>query len=322
MTDQPLINGLHHITAMTANAQSNYDFYSKTLGLRLVKRTVNFDAPDVYHFYYADAAGTPGSVMTFFPFSGMPEGAPGVGQATITQYKVPVGALDFWERRLSDAGAKLLARETVFAEERLIARDDQGLLFALVETADAADRTEALWTTAEISAEVAIRGFHGVTLALKEAGRTAAILTQIFDYRHTGEEQATGGEVLRFTATGPEARLGRHVDIHVTPAAPDARDGAGTVHHIAFSVSDRAAQDAIRARVAAAGHHVTPVIDRDYFNAIYFRTPGGVLFEVATDEPGFDRDEPAETMGAALKLPSRYETARGEIEQRLPAVAF
>lgn len=318
------IAGLHHVTAISGDPQRNLDFYARALGLRLVKRTVNFDDPTTYHLYYADEMGTPGSVMTFFPWPNAPQGRVGVGQVTLTHYAAPIGSLNFWEERLARAGARVLAREALFAEPRLIALDPDGLPFAIVETADSAGQ-QTPWITDEIPAAFALRGFHGVTLALDDAAGTAAVLTEIFGYREVGETDAPGGaqngRVIRFRAGGDGDRAAV-VDLHEATGMARGGDGVGTVHHVAFSVPDRAAQQAVRRRLAAAGHHVTPQIDRDYFWAIYFRAPGGVLFEVATDEPGFDRDEPRDQLGQALKLPERYEPARARIEAALPPLTL
>ncbi|MEL6978950.1 MAG: ring-cleaving dioxygenase [Pseudomonadota bacterium] len=313
------VASLHHVTAIASDAQANHDFYTAVLGLRLVKKTVNFDDPGSYHLYYGDAVGAPGTALTFFPWRDLPRGRPGLGQTVLTQFSAPPGSLDFWVERLRAHGAPVHARETLFGEERIISEDPDGMGFTITEVAkDARADGGALWTTPEIGADVALRGFHGVTLALAEASPTARVLTEGFDYRREAEEPGFVGDkparLIRYRGEGP----GAVVDIHEAPGLARGRDGAGVVHHIAFSVKDRAAQAEVSRRLAALGHPTTPQIDRDYFWAIYFRTPGGVLFEVATDEPGFERDEPRESLGAALKLPSRYETMRARIEQALP----
>ncbi len=308
----PGVVGLHHVTAIAGDARRNHAFYTRALGLRLVKRTVNFDDPSAYHLYYGDEIGRPGGVMTFFPFPNAGPGRVGVGEVALTHFAVPQGALDFWADRLPAFGARLIARETLFGEDRLVATDPEGLPFALVTPARPDPR--APWTTGEVGAAVAIRGFHGVTLALAEIEGTAAILTGLFGYAPEGAASTPSGPVARFVAAGPAGV----VDLHAVPGLGAGTPGYGTTHHVAFRTPDRAAQDALRARIAAAGHQVTPAIDRDYFHAIYFRTPGGVLFEVATDAPGFERDEPRDSLGAALKLPTRYEPVRAAIERRLP----
>jgi glyoxalase family protein len=307
------VQGLHHVTAIGGPAQRVHDFYARALGLRFVKKTVNFDDPGAYHLYYGDGDGSPGSAMTFFPWAGVRRGRVGAGQVSLTQFAVPAGASPFWTARLPAHGARLLAEETAFGERRLVVEDPDGLPVALVETDDA----RAPWTTAAVGADVAIRGFHGVTLALREGAATAAILTGVFGYREIATEPMGGGTVTRFRAAGDRAAV---VDLHVDPAMPAGHEGAGVVHHVAFSVADRAAQDAVRAAMIDAGLRVTERIDRNYFWSIYSRTPGGVLFEVATDEPGFAVDEPRESLGEALKLPAQHEPMRARIEQVLPAL--
>lgn len=307
------VQGLHHVTAISAGAQRNLDFYAGALGLRFVKKTVNFDDPGTYHLYYGDRLGRPGTAITFFPWENAYRGQVGAGQVTITQYAVPTGSLGFWKDRLPDRGARLIAEETLFGEDRLILQDPDGLLIALVAT-DKDDREP--WTTAEIGAEAAIRGFHGVTIALRDGAGVAEILTGLFGYELLAEEDENRGRIARYAT--PNARTARFVDIQTGDDLPAGVDGAGTVHHVAFSVPDRAAQKQVQEAVARAGHRVTPQIDRDYFHAIYFRTPGGVLFEVATDEPGFARDEDPAHLGEALKLPRQHEPLRERLERVLP----
>jgi glyoxalase family protein len=312
------IRGLHHVTAISGAAQANVDFYAKALGLRFVKKTVNFDDPGTHHLYYGDETGAPGTAMTFFPWAGARQGRVGAGQATITQFAVPRGARAFWADRLPRHGARLVAEETVFGAPRLVVADPDGLLLALVETDD--DR--APWTTPEVGGDVAIRGFHGVTLGLRDGSGVEAILEGPLGYRREADQPLGGGAVTRWRATGGPAHAPRAsvVDVHVDPTLPAGQEGVGTVHHVAFSTPDRAAQGAVRARMAEAGLRVTERIDRTYFWSIYARTPGGVLFEVATDEPGFEVDEPRATLGQALKLPPQHEHLRARIEAALPAL--
>ena len=314
-TTTPAIAGLHHITAISGPPQRNLDFYAKVLGLRLVKKTVNFDDPSVYHLYYGDEAGTPGTVLTFFPWERMGRGRPGVGEASLTQFAVPAGSLPFWRTRLEANGALVSGPAERFGEESLLGEDPDGLKFALVVPADGDHRapwTTALWTTEAIDREVAIRGFHGVTLTLADPAPTAALLEGLLGYEALGQEAGT----YRFAA--PHARRARFVDIMVLPDGQRALQGRGSVHHIAFAVADRAAQMAVRERLVAAGYGVTPEIDRNYFYSIYFRSPGGVLFEIATAEPGFTVDEKVAELGHGLKLPSQHEPLRAEIERALP----
>jgi glyoxalase family protein len=309
----PVINGLHHVTAISGSARRNAGFYTATLGLRLVKRTVNFDDPGTYHLYYGDRAGTPGSVLTFFPWERMGPGRRGVGETALTHYAVPTGSLDFWRRRLEAAGASAIGSATRFGEERLTFRDPDGVALALVAV-DGDEREP--WTTPEVGAEVALRGFYGVTLDLAQAGPTAEVLRGLLGYGEQGRE----GDTLRLSA--PAAARARIVDLVERPGAARAMLGAGSVHHIAFAVADRAAQAAVRARIMAAGLGVTPVIDRNYFFSIYFREPGGVLFEVATEEPGFAVDEPLEALGSSLRLPPQHEHLRAQLERSLPPLGL
>jgi glyoxalase family protein len=310
----PTINGLHHITAISGAAQRNLDFYAGVLGLRFVKKTVNFDDPGTYHLYYGNEVGTPGTVMTFFPWAGVPRGRRGVGEASLTQFAVPPGSLPFWRQRLAARDVSVDGPRQRFGEEFLLAGDPDGLEFALVVPAADDDREPR--TTPEIGAEVAIRGFHGVTLMLAEAAPTAALLEGPLGYRAIGQEDGTE----RYAS--PHARQARFVDIDARPGRERALQGAGSVHHIAFAVVDRAAQMAVRERLVAAGFQVTPPIDRNYFYSIYFRSPGGVLFEVATAEPGFAVDEPVAELGRHLRLPAQHEHLRAELERSLPPLSL
>jgi glyoxalase family protein len=307
------INGLHHVTAIVGDPQRNHAFYTGALGLRLVKKTVNFDDPTTYHLYYGDETGAPGTAMTVFPWPNAPQGRIGAGQVALTQFAVPHGALGFWTDRLPADGARLIAEESAFGEKRAVFADPDGLALALVET----DDSRTPWTTDEIGADVAIRGFHGVTLALHDGVVAARILTEIFGYAEEASAPLGAGRVARYRRAGAPAGV---VDLHVDPALPTGRDGVGVVHHVAFSVPDRAAQWAVRGRMEAAGLRVTEPIDRDYFWAIYARIPGGVLFEVATDEPGFTRDERVDGLGRSLRLPAQHEPRRAQIEAALPAL--
>ncbi|MFT4148802.1 MAG: VOC family protein [Paracoccaceae bacterium] len=301
------IKGLHHVTSMAADARQNNRFFTDTLGLRRVKKTVNFDEPSVYHLYYGDEAGTPGTVMTYFPFPHIVRGRPGVGEVGETQFSVPKGALPFWKDRLAAQGVQGIAEDTTFGAPRLRFHGPDGDGFSLIET-DGDARTG--WTGAGVADDAAIRGFSGARLRLADTGATEELL------RFMGYERAeTEGDVTRLVIPGGNGA--DTIDLERLPGTAFARQGAGSVHHIAFAVPDRAAQLEVRKALMDTGHQVTPVIDRDYFWAIYFRTPGGVLFEVATNEPGFDRDEDTAHLGEALKLPSRYEPYRQKIEANL-----
>ena len=305
MLDQ--IRGLHHVTSMAKDARQNNEFFTRKLGLRRVKKTVNFDAPDVYHLYYADEFGTPGSVMTYFPFPNIGKGRHGAGEVGTTAYAVPEGSLPFWSKRLADQGVTGLKPETAFGESRLAFEGPDGDGFALVE---AKGDHRAPWSKGGIAADEAIRGFHSASLRLKDGGATEELL-KFMGY----ENVDTSGNVKRLAVkNGNGADV---IDIETVPGASFADLGAGSVHHIAFSVENRAKQLEVRKALVDTGYQVTPVIDRDYFWAIYFRTPGGVLFEVATNEPGFDRDEDTAHLGEALKLPSQHAHLREYLEKHL-----
>ena len=304
------IQGLHHVTSMASDARANNAFFTDTLGLRRVKKTVNFDAPEVYHLYYGDEHGTPGSVMTYFPFPNMARRHKGAGEVGRTAFAVPQGALPFWRERLAAQGVGEIAEDASFGAKRLSFTGPDGDEFALVETDDA----RAPWTHGGVPEEAAIRGFHGASLRLRDAGATAELL------RFMGYAAAeTAGDVTRYLREGGNGA--DVVDIETLPGAPRAGLGAGSVHHIAFAVPDRAAQLEVRKALVDTGYQVTPVIDRDYFWSIYFQTPGGVLFEVATNEPGFDRDEDAAHLGEALKLPKQHAHLRAWLESHLEPIA-
>ncbi|MBL3702784.1 ring-cleaving dioxygenase [Sulfitobacter sp. BDSS02] len=304
------IKGLHHVTSMAGDASANNRFFTGTLGLRRVKKTVNFDAPEVYHLYYGDEVGTPGSVMTSFPFGRMPRGRRGTGEVGVTEFAVPEGAMDYWSERLAAVSVKGLQSDSFLGQRRLTFDGPDGDSFALVED-DPQGRSG--WNGADVPEDAAVLGFHGARLRLRDAGGTAELL------RFMGYQEAEKtGPVTRFVIEGGNAA--NSIDIEELPEASVADQGAGSVHHIAFAVEDRAAQAEVRRALLDTGYQVTPVIDRDYFYAIYFRTPGGVLFEIATNEPGFDRDEDTAHLGEALKLPDRYEPLRGKIEAILPEI--
>ncbi|RYH03937.1 ring-cleaving dioxygenase [Salipiger sp. IMCC34102] len=298
------IKGLHHVTSIASDPARNNAFFTDTLGLRRVKTTVNFDAPDVYHLYYGDEVGTPGTVMTHFPFPGAARGRTGTGEVGETLFAVPPGTLDNWSDRLAGR-AKDLDRDTRFGEQRLTFRSNDNEAFALVESEDA----RVPWTGNGVDEDHAIRGFRGATLRLADTGAMAELLGFM------GYQKAeTRDGVTRYLIEG--GNPADAIDLSQADAAP-ARQGAGSVHHIAFAVEDRAAQLEVRRALTDTGYAVTPVIDRDYFWAIYFRTPGGVLFEVATNEPGFDRDEDTAHLGEALKLPTQHEHLRQQLQQHL-----
>jgi len=304
------INGLHHITSMAGDANTNNHFFTKTLGLRRIKKTVNFDAPDVYHLYYADESGTPGSIMTYFPFPNMQKGVAGIGEVGITAYAIPKDSIEFWQKRFSDHAVNNVKLETRFGEKRIEFSAPDGDSFALVETQD--DRTP--WVGNGVSEEFAIRGFHSATMRLKANSNMRELLS-FMNYQVMEEKD---GITRMLIEHGNEANI---IDLEKIPSASMAKQGAGSVHHIAFSVDNREAQLEVRKALMDTGYQVTPVIDRDYFWAIYFRTPDGILFEVATNEPGFDRDEDVAHLGEKLQLPSQHEHLREQLEQQLQPIS-
>ena len=302
------IKGLHHVTSMAADARQNNRFFTDTLGLRRVKKTVNFDAPDVYHLYYGDEVGTPGTVMTYFPFPDIGRGRPGTGEVGTTVFSVPEGSLGFWEERLAEQGVTGLKREEkTFGEKRLNFAGPDGDGFALVEVKE--DRREP-WTGNGVGADEAIRGFHSVAMRLRDEGATAELL-KYMGYQEFDKKDG----VMRLIM--PDGNDARFIDLETMPNINRGLQGAGSVHHVAFAVDNRATQLEVRKALVDTGYHVTPVIDRDYFWAIYFRTPGGVLFEVATNEPGFDRDEDTAHLGEGLMLPQQHKHLRPILAQTL-----
>lgn len=299
--------GLHHVTAISGGAQANVDFYVGLLGLRFVKRTVNFDDPGTYHLYYGDGAGSPGSVMTFFPWANAPKGTQGSGQLTVAAFSVPRGSLDYWRERLAERGVEYGEVEERFGDEVLPFEDEGGMRLELI----ANDDTREGWDGGGVPADRATRGFHSVTLSVRNPARTAEVLTRLLGFR----EVVAGEGRTRYEA-GPGG-AGRSVDLVDGSGGPEGRMGVGTVHHVAFRVPDDEIHEEVRGRIAALGFDVTPVLDRNYFHSIYFREPGGILFEVATDNPGFDADEPVDELGESLKLPAWLEPRRERIEEVL-----
>ncbi|MCB1367093.1 MAG: ring-cleaving dioxygenase [Rhodobacteraceae bacterium] len=304
------IKGLHHVTSMASDALRTDAFMTGLLGLRRVKKTVNFDAPDIYHLYYGDEAGSPGSVMTYFPFPHIAKGLRGTGEVSETLFAVPGGSLDYWRERLASAGLDGIALTEHFGEKRLQFSGPDGDAFALIEVAY---DPRPPFAGGPVPVDKGIHGFRGVTMQLRDTEATAGFLS-LMGYR----EIARDGNLTRLDLAGGNGA--DIVDLERRPDAPKAREGAGSVHHVAFAVEDRAAQLQVRKALLGAGAHVTPVIDRNYFWAIYFRTADGVLFEVATHEPGFAHDEDAGHLGTALKLPDQHEHLRAQLERSLPAI--
>lgn len=310
------ILGLHHVTAIAGDPQSNLDFYSKVLGLRMVKRTVNFDDPSVYHLYFSDAAGTPGSVLTFFPFPGARQGHPGIGQATATAFAAPAASLAFWTERLSSHGVEVDLVER-FGDEVLRFKDTDGLPLEIVFGANGTERDlePQPWASHGVEAGHALLGFDHVTLTVADAAATRRVLG-VMGFRALPSAASTEGARQRFEVG--DGGSGARVDVLEAPSAPRARGGAGTVHHVAFRNRDDASQAEWLEHLARQGVPTTDVKDRQYFHSIYFREPGGVLFELATDPPGFALDEPQESLSQELKLPPWLETSRSQIESSLP----
>lgn len=297
--------GIHHITAFVRNAQVTADFYAGVLGLRLIKKTINFDAPEVYHLYFGNEAGSPGTIITFFPWENSRKGKIGGGQVGYTTYVVPAHTLDFWKERLTKLNVDF-AQTSRFGEEYLQLADPDGLKLEIVAREQGA---QSQWAFGGVPAEKAIKGFGGAILYSTNAAQTAALLVNVMGLEKIGEE----GGYARFKSTGD---LGNLIDVNVENMEPG-HGGAGTVHHIAWRAKDDAEHALWRSLVESSGYQPTPIVDRQYFNAIYFRETGGILFEIATDPPGFARDEEPEHLGEKLMLPEWFEEHRTQIEQLL-----
>jgi glyoxalase family protein len=306
-------SGIHHVTSIAGSARRNLDFYTRTLGLRLVKKTVNFDAPTSYHFYYGDSAGRPGTILTFFAWEGSAPGRLGIGETQETVFSIPEGSIGYWTQRLIERGVAHDPPVKRFGATTLAFRDQDGTRLALTGVKGLEATPE--WSAGGVPAEHAIRGFHGVSLLLAEAGPTAAILTDVFGFAAGGSEGAT----QRYQA--PDVGLGGLIDLRTAGEFLPARQGAGSVHHIAFRAADDAEQAAMVGKLVQDHHlQVTEQKDRNYFRSVYFREPGRVLFEIATDPPGFAIDESPDSLGRALKLPPFLEGRRASIEAALPAL--
>jgi glyoxalase family protein len=302
--------GIHHITAIAGNAKRNYDFYSKVLGLRFIKKTVNFDDPNTYHFYYGDESGSPGTILTFFPWEGIQTGRRGSRQVTEIGYSVPEGSLEFWEQRLQQHNVIYNKVAEKFGEQYLTFLDPDGLKFELTIAKDKDNRKA--WTQAGISEDHAIKGFHNVTITSNKIQRTAEVLTEILGFHL----QETVVNRSRYKSDAVlEANI---VDLVEAPGEAPGHVAGGSVHHVAFRVKDEQTLMKVREKVVAMGLNITEKIDRNYFYSLYFREPGGVLFELATDNPGFTVDEPLEELGTHLMLPEQYESNRAQIESVLP----
>ncbi|WP_207532228.1 ring-cleaving dioxygenase [Desertivirga arenae] len=304
------ILGLHHITAIAGDAKRNYDFYTKVLGLRLVKKTVNFDDPHTYHFYYGDQVGTPGTILTFFPWGNIQTGRRGTRQATEIGYSVPQNSLDFWLKRLDANNVTYNKISEKFGERYLTFLDPDGLKFELIESKTPDNRLP--WETSEVKAEHATRGFHNVTITTSKLQPTADVLTKLFGYT------LLESHVNRYRFATNTVENANIIDVVEVPGEGVGHVAGGSVHHVAFRVKDDKILMELRNKIVEAGLHVTEKVDRNYFYSLYFREPGGVLFEIATDNPGFSVDETIEELGSGLKLPAQYEGRRNEILTYLP----
>ena len=311
-------SGIHHVTAIAGDPQMNIDFYTGILGLRLVKVTVNFDDPGAYHLYYGDELGRPGTILTFFSWPGARRGSWGTRQVGVTSFAVPPNSIEYWKRRLQGSGVQLAGDleepPSKFGEPVLAFEDPDGLLLELVghEPSEGWSR----WDGSSVDPEHAIRGFHGITLEEEGFEGTRKLLTESLGFEESAEE----GQNFRFTsdAAGP----GTIVDVRLAPSLGAGSIAVGTVHHVAWRAKDQETENALQSELKDLGLNVTPVLDRQYFHSIYFPEPGGVLFEIATEPPGFTIDESPEELGTHLKLPPWLEAQRPTIERRLPPVHF
>jgi glyoxalase family protein len=308
---EKLITGIHHITAIAGDAQGNVDFYGGILGLRLVKKTVNFDAPEVYHFYYGDESGNPGSILTFFPYGDLVKGRHGKGMLNTTCFSVPYSSIDYWQARLKKFGVATKHPQERFAGEvSMYFEDTDGLGLELVfsEKDNRKGNSNGI-----IPPEHSIRGFYNAEIWLEGYERSAAVLTEQLDHQLIGEK----GNRFRFAAIDAP---GNYIDLVCAPDSMRGLPGNGTVHHIAFATPDARTQEEVRVRISKRMLNPTPVLDRNYFTSIYFREPGGVLFEVATSGPGFMVDEEKSKLGEGLMLPSQYEDYRGQLVKTLKPI--
>lgn len=308
----PDILGLHHVTAIAGDPQRNIDFYAGVLGLRLVKLTVNYDDPTTYHIYYGDGQGNPGTIMTFFPWPSAMAGRIGTGQLTVTSFAVPEKSLTFWKDRLTKHEIPVQETRSDFDENILFFTDPDGLQLELVATPHA--NPDRAWSRGSVPMDFAIHGFHHVTLSENGYERTASLLTKTLGFKRVQEKGA------RFRYAASDGQPGTMVDLICAPEARPGRVAVGTVHHVAWRTPSNEQQVKWRDAIRDLQYNVTPIIDRTYFHSIYFREPGGVLFEIATDPPGFAVDEPADKIGSSLVLPAWLETERNELERILPPI--
>ena len=305
------IPGIHHVTCITGDVQKCVDFYVSVLGLRFVKKSINQDLPDTYHIYFADYVGTPGTVMTFFGWPTWPKRRTGSGQVTTVSFAVPPGSLDYWTNRLRKLGVET-SRTSRFDSDAVVLRDPDGIELQLV--GQARDDRWVPWPDAPVDKDNGIRGFHSVTLTVAETAGTIDLLTNTMGFRSAAKE----GNRMRFeTGSGGPHSI---VDVVESPEGPVGEESIGTVHHVAWRTPDASAQVAWRDLLVKAGRNVTPVIDRWYFKSIYFREPGAVLYEIATDGPGFTVDEPVDKLGTTLSLPPWFQVRREHLDQILTPI--
>ncbi|HUE60935.1 MAG TPA: ring-cleaving dioxygenase [Acidimicrobiales bacterium] len=304
--------GIHHVTSITADVQKCVDFYVSVLGLRFVKKSINQDVPDTYHIYFGDKVGSPGTAMTFFGWPAWPERRAGSGQVTTVSFAVPPGSLDFWAGRLRDLDVES-SRTSRFGADALVLADTDGIELELV--ADVApDFQWAPWPDSPVDRDHAIRGFHSVTMTVAEATATVDLLVGTMGFRNAGQE---GGRSRFVTGKGGQDSI---LDVVESPEGPEGEESVGTVHHVAWRATDSAHQAEWREVLVEAGRNVTPVIERYYFKSIYYREPGGILFEIATDGPGFTVDEPVESLGSTLSLPPWFKVRRDVLDETLPPI--
>ena len=321
MTNKNQISGIHHVTAICSNPQKNIDFYSKLLGLRLVKLTVNFDDPTTYHLYYGDEIGHPGTILTFFPWPDAPKGYRGTGQAITTSFLIPLNSIDFWKDRLKNNDVCFEEPSKRFNNEEQVIKlyDPDGLELELVAHSSAKENDERFWKDGPISYENGIRGFYSVSLSEEGYERTSEILKDMGYIMIQNE-----GNRFRFKQENSQATTigAKILDVLCLPYTPYGRIGVGTVHHIAFRTPSDETQLSIRKNIIKLGLNPTPVIDRTYFHSVYFREPGGVLFEIATDPPGFTVDQKVQDLGERLMLPGWLEPVRERLEKVLPKIVY
>lgn len=313
------IQGIHHVTAVAGDPQKNIDFYTQTLGLRLVKLTVNFDDPTTYHLYYGDELGRPGTILTFFPWPDAPKGRRGNGQVVAVSFLIPENAIDFWQNRLKEAGVGFAGPAKRFdSEEQVITLyDPDGLELELVAHKSAEDRTGNIWKDGPVPIEHAVRGFYSVTLSEEGYERTASVLTEQLGFHPTLQEGSRFRYEISYKTRNTNGG-GSIVDVICLPYSQYGRFGVGTVHHVAWRTPTDQQQTVLRRKIVRAGLNATPVIDRTYFHSVYFREPGGVLFEIATNPPGFTIDEKQEELGTHLMLPPWLESDRNNLQKLLP----